>query len=85
MDDFEHRLQTITSNQLEKLGIKLYSLEEKLQANSLPATLKRGFSYLSDEEGNLVRTVEKLSPGKKVRVHLEDGNRMLEALGDESG
>lgn len=85
LDDFEHRLQTSTSNQLEKLGIKLYSLEEKLQANSLPATLKRGFSYLSDEEGNLVRTVEKLSPGKKVRVHLEDGNRMLEALGDESG
>ena len=82
LDDFEHRLQTCTRNLLEKNTSTLKSLEQRLEANSLPATLKRGFSLLSDEEGNLIRSTRELSPGKRVTAHLEDGRRILEALAD---
>jgi exodeoxyribonuclease VII large subunit len=82
LDDLEHRLLTCTRNLLEKNTSTLKSLEQRLEANSLPATLKRGFSLLSDEEGNLIRSTRELSTGKRVTAHLEDGRRILEALAD---
>lgn len=80
LDDLEHRLQTCTRNLLEKKASTLKSLEQRLEANSLPATLKRGFSLLSDEKGNLIRSTRELSTGKRVTAHLVDGCRMLKAL-----
>ena len=85
LDDLEHRLQTCALNILEKTNNKLNSIEQRLQANSLPSALKRGFSYLSDKEGNLVRSVKNLPPGRHITAHLEDGKRTLEALEDELG
>jgi exodeoxyribonuclease VII large subunit len=85
LDDLEHRLQTCAVNLLERTNNKLNSIEQRLQANSLPSALKRGFSYLSDKEGNLVRSVKNLPPGKRITAHLEDGKRTLEALEDELG
>lgn len=85
LDDLEHRLQTCAVNLLERTNTKLNSIEQRLQANSLPSALKRGFSYLSDKEGNLVRSVKNLPPGKRITAHLEDGKRTLEALEDELG
>ena len=79
MDDLEHRLQTCTSRLLEKNTSTLKSLEQMLEANSLSASLKRGFSLLSDEDGNLIRSTLDLPPGKRVTAHLEDGKRILEA------
>ena len=82
LDDVEHRLQTSTRTLLEKNTSTLKSLEQRLETNSLPATLKRGFSLLSDEEGNLIRSTRELPSGKRVTAHLEDGRRILEALED---
>ena len=82
LDDLEHRLQTSTRTLLEKNTSTLKSLEQRLETNSLPATLKRGFSLLSDEEGNLIRSTRELPSGKRVTAHLEDGRRILEALED---
>lgn len=85
LDDLEHRLQTCAVNLLERTNTNLNSIEQRLQANSLPSALKRGFSYLSDKEGNLVRSVKNLPAGKHITAHLEDGKRTLEALEDELG
>ncbi len=82
LDDLEHRLQTSTRTLLEKNTSTLKSLEQRLEANSLPSTLKRGFSLLSDEEGQLIRSTRELPPGKRVTAHLEDGRCILEALED---
>jgi exodeoxyribonuclease VII large subunit len=79
VDDLEHRLQTCTSRLLEKNTSTLKSLEQMLEANSLSASLKRGFSLLSDEDGNLIRSTLDLPPGKRVTAHLGDGKRILEA------
>ncbi len=84
LDDFEHRLLTSTRYHIGKMASKLDSLEQGVHANSLPTALKRGFSYLSDNDGNLIRSIKKLPTGKRVRVHLEDGSRALEALEEDS-
>ena len=85
LDDLEHRLQTSTQNHLDKINHTLTTLEKRLYANSLPAAMKRGFAYLSDKNGNLIRSIEKLDSGKRIRAHLEDGSRELEVLPEDSG
>ena len=85
LDDLEHRLQTSTQNHLDKINHTLTTLEQRLYANSLPAAMKRGFAYLSDKNGNLIRSIEKLDSGKRIRAHLEDGSRELEVLPEDSG
>ena len=84
IDDLEHRLKTCTRNYLDKFGHHLHSLEQQLHANSLPTALKRGFSYLSDEDGNLIRSIGNLNPGMRIRAHLTDGSRPLEVLPENS-
>lgn len=85
LDDLEHRLQTSTQNHLDKINHTLTTLEKRLYANSLPAAMKRGFAYLSDKNGNLIRSIEKLDSGKRIRAHLKDGSRELEVLPEDSG
>lgn len=85
LDDLEHRLQSSTRNSLEKMRSSLDSIGQRLRANSLPAALKRGFAYLCDKKGNLVRSIEQLPPGKQIRANLEDGSRLLEAKEEDSG
>ena len=84
LDELEHRLLIFTLNHFERIGNKLEYLSQRLHTNSLPAALKRGFSFLCDNQGNLIRSIEKLPPGKKLRAHLEDGSRPLEVIEEES-
>ena len=83
LDELECRLIISRDYQIEKIKDKLDSLEQRLYANSLPSALKRGFCYLSDEDGLLIRSIKKLSVGKQIRAHLEDGSRPLEVLGED--
>jgi len=83
LDDLEHRLQISIRNHLKIKLDRLNALEQRLHANSLPATMKRGFSYLSDNNGHLIRSVQELSAGKQIRAHLEDGSRAVEVLPED--
>ncbi len=84
LDDTEHRLQGWVRHLLEKAADKLDSLEDRLQANSLTSTLERGFSYLTDREGNLIRSIQELTPGKRLTVHLRDGKSFIETTEENS-
>ncbi|MEL0098368.1 MAG: exodeoxyribonuclease VII large subunit [Opitutae bacterium] len=84
LDDLEHRIKTCTNTHFEKLKNKLDTLEQRMHANSLAAALKRGFSYLSDKDGNLIRSIDKLPIGKHIRAHVEDGSRPLEVVAESS-
>lgn len=76
LDDLEHRLKSSSRNHLGRITERLEALEKRLHANSLSTTLKRGFSYLSDKDGNLINSVTKLEAGKKINVHLQDGRKL---------
>ena len=84
LDDLEHRLQTSTRNFIDKIEQRLDSLEKRLEANSLTAALKRGFSYLSDKDGNLIHSTAQLHPGKRVQAYVQDGSRPMEVLSEDS-
>lgn len=84
LDDLEHRLQTCTHAFLEKASHNLKTIEQRLETNSLPSTLKRGFTYLSDDDGNLIRSVQQLPAGKQIMAHFQDGRKGLIATEEES-
>jgi exodeoxyribonuclease VII large subunit len=84
LDDLEHRLQTCTHAFLEKASHNLKTIEQRLETNSLPSTLKRGFTYLSDDDGNLIRSVQQLPAGKQIMAHFKDGRKGLIATEEES-
>jgi exodeoxyribonuclease VII large subunit len=83
LDDLEHRLQISIRNHLKIKLDRLKALEQRLHANSLPAAMKRGFSYLSDNNGHLIRSVQELPSGKQIRAHLGDGSRVVEVLRED--
>jgi exodeoxyribonuclease VII large subunit len=83
LDDLEHRLQISIRNHLKIKLDRLKALEQRLHANSLPAAMKRGFSYLSDNNGHLIRSVKELPSGKQIRAHLGDGSRVVEVLRED--
>jgi exodeoxyribonuclease VII large subunit len=83
LDDLEHRLQISIRNHLQIKLDRLKALEQRLHANSLPAAMKRGFSYLSDNNGHLIRSVQELPSGKQIRAHLGDGSRAVEVLRED--
>ena len=83
LDDLEHRLQISIRNHLQIKLDRLKALEQRLHANSLPAAMKRGFSYLSDNNGHLIRSVQELPSGKQIRAHLGDGSRVVEVLRED--
>jgi len=84
LDDLEHRLQTCTHAFLEKASHNLKTIEQRLETNSLSSTLKRGFTYLSDDDGNLIRSVQQLPAGKQIMAHFQDGRKGLIATEEES-
>lgn len=83
LDDLEHRLQISIRNHLKIKLDRLNTLEQRLHANSLPAAMKRGFSYLSDNNGHLIRSVQELPSGKQIRAHVGDGSRAVEVLPED--
>ena len=84
LDDLEHRLQQSIRINIDKKFHQVKALKQSLEANSLPAALKRGFSYLSDNEGNLIRSINMLTEGKSIRAHLQDGSRTLRVQKEDS-
>ena len=59
------------SIQLKRDRIK--SLEQRLRALGPEQTLKRGFAWITDEEGSLVRETDKKLIGKKIRIQINQG------------
>ena len=57
---------------------------ERLKGLSPLDKLKQGFSYVSDEEGRTVSTIEAAEIGKRLRVHVRNGIIIAKTLGKES-
>lgn len=53
----------------EKLGFLIQSLEYL----SPLKILNRGYSYLTDESGNVIKSDQQTAVGKTIRIHLHDG------------
>jgi exodeoxyribonuclease VII large subunit len=52
---------------------RLAGVEQRLLALNPLAVLARGFSVVTDEQGQVVRRVAQVQPGASVRVRVSDG------------
>mgnify|MGYP002817835409 CR=1 FL=1 len=67
------RLDTTLAHRLQQLRQQAESLQERLANASLPRTLARGFSVVTDASGQVVTRAADLSPGDLLRNRFADG------------
>ncbi len=77
----EEHLQERMDRVLEKKRHELEIYIEKMKGLSPLEKLNQGYSYVEDESGRNVRSVEQVQAGQKVRIRVRDGQ--IEAVAQE--
>lgn len=71
--DLQRRLNTCPPATLAKAVQRFQRTESMLRVLGPDATLRRGYSITTDAKGNVLRTVQDVRPGQKIRTRLADG------------
>jgi exodeoxyribonuclease VII large subunit len=67
------RLETDMENRMQHVKNRLSYDAASLEARSPLSSLKRGYSYTTDEEGHMVRSVSHLTCGERLKIRMMDG------------
>ncbi|MEX2673269.1 MAG: exodeoxyribonuclease VII large subunit [Phycisphaeraceae bacterium] len=73
LDEATRQLQNHLRQRLASERQHLHALQRQLQAVGPDSVLSRGYSYTTDEQGQVLRSVEQTQPGQSVLTHLADG------------
>lgn len=73
VDDLQRRALSALEHELSLRRSGLRGLRGTLRAVGPPAVLARGYAVVSDESGEVVRSVVQVEPGQTVDVRLSDG------------
>lgn len=74
----QHRPQALLAQRLQHDALRLHGLARSLHAISPLATIARGYSILSRDDGTIVRSIAQAGPGDALRARLSDGEIDLE-------
>jgi exodeoxyribonuclease VII large subunit len=75
------RLQLAMQNKLKQNRAKLANTSQTLQAVSPLATLNRGYALVTEmESGHIVRSVQQLAVGDRIRTRIADGQFVSEIV-----
>lgn len=74
IDLLEGRLKTTVAQQFEMANQHLGGIQEKLRLLNPQSILARGFSAVTNEKGELIKSVDGLKKGETYQLHLMDGN-----------
>ena len=85
LEGLEQRLKGVLPREVSAMGAKLEALEKQLNAVGPRSVLARGFSYTTDDEGNLIRSAKDVQEGVKVVTHMKDGVFRSTVDGVEAG
>ena len=77
LDDLQDRLEYVTNESLARLAMKLESFGQRLDGSSLKKTLKRGFTFLRDQEGKSISSKSDLIQDQSVTATFADGDASL--------
>ncbi len=58
---------------LKLKGLQLAALEDKLEGAGPLKLMARGYSYCQDEKGNVIRSIDELQVGQRLRLRFRDG------------
>lgn len=73
VDHLNKRIASATELRLLGLNKRLSELQSSLEAMSPRKVLKRGYSYLSDGEGRVIKSIKGIKPGQNIQATTEDG------------
>lgn len=81
----KNRLASAENNTIQNHHRRYISLTAKLDAMSPLKVLTRGYALASDEQGNLIRSADQVSPGDCVSLRVSDGTiqaKVIEGVKD---
>ncbi|QQE12116.1 exodeoxyribonuclease VII large subunit [Planctomycetota bacterium] len=73
LDRIDERLQSYLPREVTQLQQRLDSMQRHLESVGPKSVLARGFSYTTDDDGQLVRSINDATPGKRITTHVADG------------
>lgn len=83
IDFLRDALVRLTDKQMTDKRHRLDSLAKRLELLHPEKAIKRGYSMLTDTDGNLVRRAESMTIGQLVKAQLEDGQVLLKVMEKE--
>ena len=84
LDQYQDALASLMEKKILSLRHRLDLDIEKLKGLSPLDRLKGGYSYVSDENGENIRSIEKVKPGDKLSIYVTDGVIDATANGTEN-
>lgn len=81
----KNRLASAENNTIQNHHRRYISLTAKLDAMSPLKVLTRGYALASDEQGNLIRSADQVSPGDCINLRVSDGTiqaKVIEGVKD---
>ena len=73
LDRLEQQLLFVMKTRLAKKRDTLSSLAQQLNALSPLNTLQRGYAIITNEQGDLIKSVRDVASQQKIRARLSDG------------
>lgn len=71
--DLQNKLELMMKNNLREKRFLLQMYIEKLNGLSPLKKLNQGFSFVADEEGKAVTSIEEIKPDDELTIHVTDG------------
>ena len=81
----EEKLCDLTQSHITKRRHRLALYIEQMKGLSPISKLNSGFSYVADENGKNIRSVENVQVGEKIRIHVSDGCMDAQVTGIQKG
>ena len=73
LDEIESRLINLLSHKIELLSANLFGVEKQLTALDPYAVLSRGYAVVTNEFGDVIKSVKNVSENEVINVKVKDG------------
>ncbi|MBQ2493912.1 MAG: exodeoxyribonuclease VII large subunit, partial [Bacilli bacterium] len=67
------RLDFAQTSRLSRLSERIEGQRQRMEAVGPVSVLKRGYSLVSDEQGQILTSVAQVEPGKTIKTQMKDG------------
>lgn len=78
LDNFQRILNKAVESRVKVESIKLNSFTEKLNSLNPNMVLSRGYSFIINDQGNVVTSINNLFIGTKINIKMKDGTAVAE-------
>ena len=83
LDELSRRLILAMTHRLQQRRHKVRALGQRLGALNPTAVLARGYAIVQDASGHVIQSVQEVTPGQMLRIHVADGHFSAQATTSE--